>query len=67
MTIEQDKKLRSQIARELQTRPNFITIRSAVQETPDGYAVYASYKGFYYIFYLRDGKIVKTLRKICSV
>ena len=64
MTKTEEKKLKSKIAYMLGTRPNFITIRDAVWETPNLYTVQASYKGFWYLIKIQDDKIIRISREV---
>ena len=64
MTKTEEKKLKSKIAYMLGTRPNFITIRDAVWETPNLYPVQASYKGFWYLIQIQDDKIIRISREV---
>lgn len=64
MTKTEEKKLKSKIVYMLGTRPNFITIRNAVWETPNLYTVQASYKGFYYLIQIQDDKITHISREV---
>lgn len=64
MTKTEEKKLKSKIAYMLGTRPNFITIRDAVWETPNLYTVQASYKGFWYLIQIQDDKIIRISREV---
>lgn len=63
MTKQEEKDLKNKIAYIIGTRPNFITIRSAVWEA-DTCCVRVSYKGFYYIAWIAAHKVVKILREV---
>lgn len=68
MTKTEEKKLKSKIAHILGTRPNFITIRDVVRETPNHYTVYytvqASYKGFWYLIQMQNYNIIRISREV---
>ena len=63
MTKQEEKDFKSKIARTIGTRPNFITIHSAVFVS-DTCRIKASYKGFRYIVQIADNKVIQVLREV---
>ena len=64
MTNKQEQSLKAKIAHSLGTKAQFVRIDSSEWEDPEHYIIRASYKGFWYLIRMRDGKIVEILREV---